>query len=292
MSRGTRLDKAHEVLEIVGDGGFFDPDGVWWDIDIPESTLYTPEDLDLIEKTGKFFGPTQFYVLDGFTQDAFSHVSSPIHTAVLNFASARSPGGGFLSGSRAQEEELCRCSALYPSLLAQPRYYHANKAHPNTLYTDHVIFSMDVPFFRRSSNHEPGQPEFASVITCPAPNLMGNDDQSADFWLDLEEIWKKRWRAVLLVAEKHGVTTLVLGAWGCGAFRNDPEMVADTFLQVWKELNLDGTFREVIFAIPGSYDANSGVNLEVFKTVLEEEVEIKEITTEKSAEEHPDEPAL
>ena len=57
---------------------------------------------------------------------------------LLNFASARNPGGGFLKGARAQEEDLCRCSGLYPALLTQPNYYQINREQSSMIYTDHA----------------------------------------------------------------------------------------------------------------------------------------------------------
>jgi uncharacterized protein (TIGR02452 family) len=68
--------------------------------------------------------------------------------ACLNFASAKNAGGGFLGGSQAQEESLARSSALYPCLKSAPQYYETNRACRTGLYTDWMIWSADVPFFR------------------------------------------------------------------------------------------------------------------------------------------------
>ena len=68
--------------------------------------------------------------------------------AILNFASARNPGGGYLGGARAQEEDLCRSSALYTTLLEARDYYEAHRADRDTRYSHRVIFSPGVPVYR------------------------------------------------------------------------------------------------------------------------------------------------
>ena len=67
---------------------------------------------------------------------------------LLNFASARNAGGGFINGAKAQEEDLCRCSGLYQCLISQRGYYDANRKQESALYTDHLIYSPNVPWFR------------------------------------------------------------------------------------------------------------------------------------------------
>jgi uncharacterized protein (TIGR02452 family) len=66
---------------------------------------------------------------------------------VLNFASAKNPGGGFLNGARAQEESLARSSALYPCLRKSGMYDH-HRASGDCLYTDWMIVSPEVPVYR------------------------------------------------------------------------------------------------------------------------------------------------
>src|SRR5262249_60941792 len=92
------------------------------------------------------------------------------NAVALNFASARNPGGGFLGGAKAQEEDLARRSALYACLLTQRPYYDANRAERSLLYTDHIIYSPSVPFFRDRALDLVESPFCASIITAPAPN--------------------------------------------------------------------------------------------------------------------------
>src|SRR5260370_38640775 len=87
------------------------------------------------------------------------------HIGCLNFASAKNPGGGFLSGAQAQEEALARSSALYPCLLRAPDYYERNRANHSAIYLDLVIFSPLVPFFRDDSAALLERPALAAVIT-------------------------------------------------------------------------------------------------------------------------------
>jgi uncharacterized protein (TIGR02452 family) len=151
------------------------------------------------------------------------------HLACLNFASAKNPGGGFLNGSLAQEEALACASGLYPCLLAAPEYYERNRANRSTVYLDLIIFSPLVPFFRNDAGTLLGKPILASVVTAPAPNAGAiAQNEPANLRL-VEPALKRRADLILRIAAAHRVDHLVLGAWGCGVFRNDPNLVARVF---------------------------------------------------------------
>ena len=172
------------------------------------------------------------------------------HLAALNFASARNPGGGFIKGAKAQEEDLARCSALHPCLVsdAVAEYYAANRAQSSMLYLDHIIWSPAVPFFRARSRDEPEAPFAVSVITSPAPNAgqyLARVPGRAD---EVHHTLRRRAHQVLALAADRSVDTLVLGAWGCGVFRNDPEIVAETFGALL-DGPFAGTFGHVCFAV-------------------------------------------
>ncbi len=172
------------------------------------------------------------------------------HIACLNFASAKNPGGGFLGGAQAQEEALARASALYQCLLAAPEYYERNRANRSAVYLDLIIFSPQVPFFRKDAGDLLEKPIMASVITAPAPN-RGAVAQNEPGNLPLvETALRRRAEMVLHVAQTHGVERLVLGAWGCGVFRNDPLKVASAFAALLKPPGrFAGVFRDVLFSV-------------------------------------------
>jgi uncharacterized protein (TIGR02452 family) len=165
----------------------------------------------------------------------------------LNFASAKNPGGGFLGGARAQEEDLARCSALYACLLTQPDYYARNREEHSPLYTDHLIYSPDVPFFRDEQWTLLERPFLASIITSPAPNAGAVLRNAPGLQPRLREVLQARALDVLRVAAHQGHRTLVLGAWGCGAFRNDPHDAAEAFSLALAAL--PGAFERVVFAV-------------------------------------------
>lgn len=167
---------------------------------------------------------------------------------VLNFASAKNPGGGFLNGAMAQEESLAASSGLYGAQLRQPKYYEANRAFKSMMYTHHAIYSPDVVFFRDARFELLPAPVTASVLTLPAVNygqviLKGEDTNQA------ERVMKERMALSLALFAKQGHRTVVLGAYGCGVFRNDPVKVA----KWWKELIVDegygSFFDEIIYAV-------------------------------------------
>jgi uncharacterized protein (TIGR02452 family) len=267
--------QAQQILDVVASGGYVTSTGTEVDIrEIQEAAmkateLFRPEQLErLFEKNSGVGSGPRIDVIDATTQDAAMKLAAePGGVVLLNFASARNPGGGFLTGARAQEEEVCRCSGLYPLLLTQRQYYDANRAESSALYTDYLIYSRDVPFFRTSAKDVwLEKPFLASVITAPAPNagaLMQNDRKALK---KVRETFERRWRNVLLVAAERGHRNVLLGAWGCGAFRNDPKDAAET-VQVWlNSKRFAGCFDRVVFAIPGG--GRSGDNLAIFRQVF------------------------
>ena len=151
------------------------------------------------------------------------------HIGVLNFASAKNPGGGFLNGAMAQEESLAATSGLYETLVANERYYQVNRGCQTMMYTDHAIYSPDVVFFRD------GRFELQVV-------LKGEDVREA------EQVMRHRMKLALALFANQGDRNLILGAYGCGVFRNDPVRIAGW----WKEFlsgGFGGCFDQVLFAV-------------------------------------------
>ena len=224
--------------------------------------LYRPDEIASLTSLPADQNQT-IRVVDGTTQIVAQTLAEQGEVALLNFASARNPGGGFLNGAKAQEEDLCRCSGLYPCLIQCMDYYETNRAQASLLYTDHMIFSPSVPFFKtRGTGDLLAEPFFASVITAPAPNsgpfLRGNSDATED----LEQTFERRWRNVLRISRDQGVKRLLLGAWGCGAFGGDPVMASQTANSAIEKDG--GEIDEIVFAIPGK-GRQSKANLDAFR---------------------------
>ena len=175
-------------------------------------------------------------------------------TALLNFASYKNPGGMFLNGSKAQEECLCHESYLYNVLVQfQNTFYEWNNKHKNkALYLNRALYSPDVLF----------QEEwYCDVITCAAPNKSAA--QKYQYISDLENIKSLRSRIEFMfdIAFENGVEVLILGAWGCGVFGQDPTEVATLFKELL-ETKYKQCFSTVVFAVP------KGLNLDAFEKVF------------------------
>ncbi len=247
---------AQQTLDIVERGSFDTDSGgrvefaSAIDRAVQGTQLYTPERLALLlARLSPDIARAALTVQNESTQAA-AHRLARQHddVALLNFASAKNAGGGFLSGAKAQEEDLTRCSALYPCLTGQSEYYSANRASKSMLYTDHIIYSPRVPFFRIRSRDLLDHVYCASVITAPAPNAgehlrRGNDGTG------ILETLRRRAGYVLAIAKEQRQRHLVLGAWGCGVFRNDPHDVADAFARWLNDAQFADAFESVHFAV-------------------------------------------
>jgi uncharacterized protein (TIGR02452 family) len=168
--------------------------------------------------------------------------------AALVFASARNPGGGFRTGARAQEEDIARASALYPCLTSVPEFYEYHRAHRDLRYSDRVIYSPNVPVFRDDAGRVLEHPYQVTMLTAAAPNLRAIANGQPHLVAAVPAAVQARARRVLAVAAAHGHRRLVLGAWGCGVFGNDPTTVAQAFATALHEVD---TFDHVVFAILG-----------------------------------------
>lgn len=166
---------------------------------------------------------------------------------VLNFASAKNPGGGFLNGAKAQEESLAVSSTLYPTLTAHEEYYRENRAHKSMMYLDYGIYSPEVVFFRDTAFQLIETPVKASVLTLPAVN-MGQVLLKGENRAEAKKVMHRRMKLALGIFAEQKAKHLVLGAYGCGVFQNDPREIAFW----WKELMEEGMgqyFNSVFHAV-------------------------------------------
>jgi uncharacterized protein (TIGR02452 family) len=204
--------------------------------------LSIPPDDSLQSNDHKAFNETRVQVTNETTLGASQRlIEKGLRPLALNFANGVHPGGGFLYGARAQEEVLCRSSALYETLMEDPMYAaHRNRKLPDS--TDWVIYSPDVPVFRMDDGTELQHPWLLSIITCAAPYAPDIGQPQAG------DLLQKRIHRVLSIARSFGYSVLVLGAWGCGAFHNDPHRTAIDFRQAL-ENDFGGAFSDIVFAI-------------------------------------------
>lgn len=187
-------------------------------------------------------------------------------TAVLNFANPQYPGGGASKGAVAQEECLCRCSNLYLCLSAPnifEDYYFYHKKFTNHLFSDRLIYTKDVVVFKDESEVPAllSRDEwfFVDVITCAAPYIAKIDIDNAS----LKNLFKSRIKNIFEAAIDNGVEVIILGAFGCGAFKNPPEVVAEAFHEVIDENGYADNFKKIVFAI--KCNPNNTKNLDVFQ---------------------------
>lgn len=246
---------ARETEDIVEAGRYRAPGGRSVSIEaeltaaVENTRLYGPEPVPVTPDTGR---TTRFEVTGEGSLGAARRLtragSDPV--AVLNFASARNPGGGYLNGAQAQEEAVCRGSALYTTLLRAPEYYEHHRAVRDAFYTDRVILSPGVPVFRDDRDRLLDAPYTVGFLTSPAPNAGVIRRTSPAQAGRIPAVLASRAERVLETAVAGGYHRIVLGAWGCGVFMNAPADVAGTFRTLLTgDGRFAGHFDEVVFAV-------------------------------------------
>jgi uncharacterized protein (TIGR02452 family) len=263
--RTTRAQTAQQTLAILEEGACLHPSG--GRIPLRDelasacscSVLYSPDDFhEVLQQRDQLLRdrppiPRAFEVVNETTLHAARRLAQGepgARVLALNFASARHPGGGFLKGSQAQEESLARASGLYACIAQLREMYDTNARFPSCLYTDHMIYSPDVPVFRDDEDALLERPYPVSFVTAPAVNVGALRRNEPGKLCQVEPVMLARMEKVLSLAVVHGHEVLVLGAWGCGVFANDPDRVAGWFQ---RHLTGEGTFRrafrKVVFAV-------------------------------------------
>jgi uncharacterized protein (TIGR02452 family) len=251
---------ARETVDIVSRGSYSAHGGPEVNIAclvracLAGTRFFAPEDLERLKQEAlarPAGGATTIEVVNETTLSGIarllSHGEGPV--AALNFASAKNPGGGFLNGSEAQEESLARSSALYASLLQAREFYERHRALSSLLYTDAMIFSPACPIFRDDEGQLLGEPHLVAFITSAAPNAGAAATNRPEEVPAIPATLRRRAEYVLALAasQRHG--QLLLGAWGCGVFRNDPAMVADIFADHLLRGPWKGRFQRVVFSV-------------------------------------------
>ena len=195
------------------------------------------------------------------------------HVAVHNFASASNPGGGVTKGANAQEECLCRCSGLYFCLNTPAMwdgFYKPHRDAHDPIHNDDIIYTPRVTVFKTDTATPQLLPESewydVDIITCAAPNLRNqpsnrynSGDGNRQVKMkdkELLALHEKKLRMILEVALSEGCETIILGAFGCGAFQNNPEVVALANRNVIKDYL--HAFKNIEFAVycPPHDDSN------------------------------------
>ena len=173
---------------------------------------------------------------------------------VLNLANGEHPGGGVRRGAKAQEEDLCRKSSLLLSLESRKAspYYEYNRSLQSLFGSDAVMIHPQVEIIKDEKGELLDDTVIVAVMTCAAPILRyGMQGMSQ---AQYESLMLGRINGMLKTAAYFGYRRLVLGAFGCGAFRNDARVVSDLFYKALKEFDYDGMkendmFRRIDFAV-------------------------------------------
>lgn len=162
---------------------------------------------------------------------------------ILNFANPHRPGGGIRSRPGTQEEHLCVKTTVLCSLETEEAwpFYQTNLDCGTQAQTDTILFSPNTMVIRNPDLSLREDPFLVAVMTVSAPIASRMEDSELP---DLESILNRRIHGMLRTAAAEGYSRVVLGAWGCGNFGNDPELVAKLFHEA-----LQGDFEEVAMAV-------------------------------------------
>ena len=199
-------------------------------------------------------------ILNGGTLEVSNLLSKYYKVAALNFADGKKPGGWPEYGCLTQEENICRCSNMYEALISDKcnkKYYQVNRNNDRDgLCTDTVIYLPNVTIFKDDRVYRELESPFKyDIITCPAPSCHLYPNEALF-------IYDRRIEQIVLSAIKNNVECLVLGAWGCGAFRQDKILIARSFIAI---LNMySGYFKSIVFAMkktPGWNQKESAYNV-------------------------------
>jgi uncharacterized protein (TIGR02452 family) len=247
IPRAAAAPLGRSAMEAVREGCYFAKPGqkVIWSDEVNAANAVKQSirpDAALPSNPTAAFTETRVQVTNETTLGAARRLVERGHQPVaLNFANGLEPGGGFLRGARAQEAVLCRSSALYATLVNDPMYAEHRKRKALD-FTDWAIYSSNVPIFRKDDGTALEHPWLLSFISSAAPYAPAIGQPRAG------DLLEQRIHRVLAIARSFGHSALVLGAWGCGVFANDPRRTALDFRRALTN-EFAGAFSDIVFAI-------------------------------------------
>jgi len=256
-----------ETVEIVDQGYYTNIQGNKVDfreevkLSVAKTVLYSPKDTNdlLLKVKPNSDYETLIEVTNETTLSATKRLLAEGTEKVLalNFASAKNPGGGFLKGSTAQEESLARASSLYHSLISKEPMYEYNRKLKTCLYSDYMIYTPNAVVFRNDEGKLEDKPYHVSFITSPAVNAgVVRSKESMTAKNQIHSVMKKRIEKILSLGIYQGYDTIVLGAFGCGVFKNKPEDVAKYFKEaIFQNPKLRNQYKKVVFAVLDTSEA-------------------------------------
>ena len=257
MNNSNRVELAQDTLRIIESGNYRNNLGetvsLKTEITVAaeNSKLFRDEDFPEKLELTRNDAATRFEITDETTLEAAKRIAkenADEDTFVLNFASAKNPGGGFLRGTIAQEESIAYASALYATLTPHSAMYEYNRKNGSALYSDWMIYSPKVPVFRNDDGSLLQTPYAATFLTSPAVNAGALRQTEPNKVHLIADVNRERARKLLRIANKEGHQTLILGAWGCGVFQNIPIEIARMFKDLLTG-EFENCFARVIMAI-------------------------------------------
>ena len=258
MGKGVS-PRALEVVDICRKGSYLVSNN---EIKFGDKMFECMKETFYVPASKSYVAPVQFSGLKTFensvkieltgekTVDTIFRLRDMQNVGVLNFASARKAGGGFMTGAQAQEESLCLCSGLYSCLTTEEgrKYYAENDKEHFACYTDAMIYSSKVPFFKNSQNQNVDY-VCVDVLTCPAINrgvLMGTVNTAKNIDVYDAKMRDRMFKCLCLFKER-GCKTLILGAFGCGVFGNHPATISKNWFDLLSYY--DFGFEHIVFAV-------------------------------------------
>lgn len=234
MSREKLIEIYQDTKKMVGMLGGLSP----------TTKKYTFNDIN--PKNGSFKANVIVENLD--TVSAGIKYSALGKTCLLNMASPKRPGGGVENGAMAQEECLFRCSDLFTTIT--PNFY--------PLQSDECLYTKNSTFIKDAKYDLLNGPFSFDVMTISAINL--NQESVSNYY----DLTKNKIRLMLSIPD---VDNLILGSWGCGVFKNNPEIIANLFQEILYKEKYITKYKNIVFAIIN--DGNSvGDNYTIFKDVF------------------------
>ncbi len=270
MKREARTIIAQRTLDCLREGGYFNQADQWVSIAAEQqaaeqdSTIIWPDTaLAATHNAGQ--QPSIKVYAATTLEAARTHAQTGQRVALLNFASAKNPGGGFLGGSQAQEESIARSSGLYPCLTGCGEFYRYHKQQNNLLYSDALIWSPQVPVVCDDAGNWLEHPYLVDVITMAAVNAGAIRQNHTGQSAEVEPTMLQRIQRLLQFCATQPIERLILGAWGCGVFGNDPALIARLFKTVIGQHAWP--FEQIDFAI---YDPSPRqANVALFAKILQ-----------------------